>query len=376
MGTQNWRIRYTSALILACFGCLLIGFSLVYPIYYASNLTSYRAYGGIQYFEVKPFFGTVSENNTEFYVDFDSRPYYDVTLEVRNFYTNNTPVNLILSTFYSNETVQNFYNHTTDPINHEFEVWDSDQFFIIIQYNGSAATFSFWTLLYGTMPIPPTSPTVIPFPYQICGSTFVFGLILLVVGLHTFRIQKRFRHSRNLDHALIFCCLGVLLITLSFPSLVRPHYYLYYPPPEIIDFGEFSGTVTQTVPRVNMTLWGVNECMVSLRTFFVTNASVTINAYILNGSLISTWNYVNSQYPEYRNFVFNTTGDAVIEVVRESEDTAFSCWVLYSFREVEIRQTYAGNYALYATVFLITGIILLGFGFHYTFKGFKELPKM
>lgn len=380
MGTQNQQIRYLRAFIIACFGCLLIGYSLVYPIYYATSPSINYGYERKRYAGVKPYFGTVSENETDFYADIDANLddpfyYYELTLEIRNFYTNNTPVTLILSTHFTNQTVPNFYNLTAEPINYEFQIWDPTQFYLIIQYNGSASAFSFWAIVHGELWLPTIPPPPI-FPLALTGLSFVVGIILLVLGLYDYKVQKRSRHSYNLDRALIFCCLGLLLVTLSYPSIVRPHYTLYYHPQEYIDFGLFSGTVNQTVPRVNMTLWGINESVVEIRTFFVTNASVTIHAYPLDGSLNRTWNYVNSQYPGYQNFVFDTAGDTILEVERETEDTGFSCWVLVSFREKEIRQNYAGHYAPYATIFLVSGIFLLGLGLYSASKGFRELPKL
>ncbi|MFW9934789.1 MAG: hypothetical protein ACFFDU_04550, partial [Candidatus Thorarchaeota archaeon] len=95
-----------------------------------------------------------------------------------------------------------------------------------------------------------------------------------------------------------------------------------------------------------------------------------------DGSMNYTWNFVNSQYPGYQSLVFDTHGDTVVEVIREAEDTAFSCWVLANHRPVEVRQTHAGAYAPFAIGFLISGVIFLVAGIHFATKGFRESSKI
>jgi len=327
------------------------------------------------YREVVPISGTVSETSGDWYHMFDvSAPgVVDVTVEIRNFYTNSTPVSLILVTDNGEMSEHNFYNQTADPINHEFQIDEMFHLTLAIRYAGNASAFSGWAMYHGFDFAIPMMPPIYPF-YELF-FLFFFGLLFLTIGLGRYRVQQRYHTSGDFAKMLVFCTLGFLLLGLSLPSLVRPHTYLYYHTPIFTDFGEFTDTVTLTQPQVNITLLGLSAGVVELRGFFVNPASVTVHAYSLDGLLNYTWTFVNSQYPGYLNFYFQTTGDTVIEVLRESEDTAFHCWVLASSRPVEIRQHPAGNYASLATAFLVSGFGLLVVGLVYTRRLFEEPPK-
>lgn len=384
MSNKNPRIRFVNPLVVACLGCLLIGYGLVHPIYLVSNGGPRYAWEDLQYDSLRPIYGIVSSASPNNNFEFETAGLFELIVEVRNFYTNGTPVNITCSSNDEQRTLTDFYNVTAEPVNEVFSFDYSSLIIIIVEYAGNTTLFSGWVVVQGIRYPPPMPP---PYPVLHTFSPLIAGLVVLSLALYWYWVEKRNYASRKWDQALVFCTLGVLLLTLSFPSVVCPHYYLYYHPPEYTDFGEFSGTVTLTMPRVNITLIGLTQSEVGLYGFHVTGSSVTIHAYslalqppgitdIANGSMNHTWNYVNSQYPGYQSLVFDTLGDTVIEVIREAEDTAFSCWVLASHRPLEVRQTHAGAYAPYAMGFLITGIIFLITGVHFTKKGFHELSKI
>lgn len=346
----------------------------MYPIFAASCSLTLHGHGGRYYSEVTPYFGSVSENATEFVVTPESDIYWDVIVEIRNFYTDNSSVTLIFIASSHNETIPNFYNSTTEPINHEFSNWNYD-FYIVIQYDGSPANFSFWILVNGTPPlIPPPPPFITRVPFEII--LLPAGFLALILGLQRFRLEKLLVRNRLLRRALIFCSLGIIFLSLTYPSLTRPHYFLYYHPQEYSDFGEFSGKVSQSVPHVNRTLIGIEDSTIELRTFFVNHSSVTVRAYTLDGSINETWNYVNIQYPGYQTFVWDTTNDTVIEVIRETDDVEFRSWILVRRIETELVLNYAGAYAPYAYLFFGIGTILFVSGCHYASQGLRTLSKM
>lgn len=366
------KTDYARVLIFCCIGFFLIGAGLVYPIYHYSSYLSAHPIVENQYSEVKPYFGTVSENASEFVVS-PSAFFTVLTAEIRNFYTNNTPVTLILQQYHTNETIHNFYNQTVEPINHVFMV-NSDQFAIIIRYNGSAAVFSFWLCIL-TQPIIPPMPPPMPLGFYIGGFLFVSGILITIFGLAKYHELNYRLRSRLLPNALIFCSIGLLLLSLSFPSILRHHYYFSYHQREYVHFGEFSDVVTDAVPHINRTLVGINVSQIEIRSLFTNGSSITVRAYTLDGVVNHTWNGINEVYPDVTGHAFGTTGDLVIEVVREVEDAEFSCWILGSYREVEIRRNYAGEYAPFAYVFLGSGVLLLGFGLHNLFRGLEDIPK-
>jgi len=370
---SNLRHDYMVALALCGLGCLFIGSTIVFPIFVSSSSLTLHGYGGRYYGEVAPYFGTVSENATEFVVTPDPDIYWDLIVEIRNFYTNNSSVTLIFATPTHNETVPNFYNLTNEPINREFYVWHSD-FSLIIQYDMAPANFSFWVLVNGILPIPPHIPISLRFPLDII--LLVFGILLILIGLSKYRFEKLFIQNRLRRRALIFCSLGILFLSLSYPSLTRSHYFLCYHPQEYTDFGEFSGIVSQSVPRVNRTLLNIEDSTIELRTFFVNHSSVTVMAYTRDGSVNQTWNYVNSQYPGYQTFECYTTNDTIIEIIRETGDVEFRSWILVRQNRTEFVLNYAGAYAPYAYLFFGIGTILLVSGCYSASQGLRILSKM
>lgn len=83
------------SVLLASIGCFLIRFSVVFPIYFVSGFTSSYASDGLMYREVVPIFGSVSETSGDWYHIFDVYGVaIDLTIEVWNFYTHNTPIAL------------------------------------------------------------------------------------------------------------------------------------------------------------------------------------------------------------------------------------------------------------------------------------------
>ncbi|MFX1576043.1 MAG: hypothetical protein ACFFCF_02610 [Promethearchaeota archaeon] len=373
MANKKPRKQFVNPLLVACLGCLLIGYSLVYPIYLVSNGSPRYAWEGLQYDSLQPIYGIVSSDSQNYNFEFEPSGLYELTVEVRNFYTNGTPVHIVCTSDGELTTLTDFYNVTAEPVNETFSFHYSSQILITVEYAGNITFFSGWVIVQGIRYPPPIPPP--PYPVLYTLSPFIAGLVALGLALYWYRAEKRNNASRKWDQALIFCTLGVLLLTLSFPSVVCPHYYLYYHSSEYTDFGEFSAPVTQTVPRVNLTLTGLTQSEVALYGFHVTWSSVTVHVYSLDGSINYTWNYVNSQYPGYQTLVFDTYGDTVIEVIREAEDTAFSCWAIASHRPVEVLQTHAGAYAPFAIGFLISGVIFLVTGVHFATKGFREPSK-
>ena len=346
IGTKNPRTRFLGAIVVASFGCLLIGSGLVYPIYYASSDRPLYALGGSRYQHVRPIAGVVSATSPEIQVEFDSSWLYDVLVEVRNFYTNGTPVILIVSANGEQTTTYDFHNNTNEPISLETTFQYPYSLSITVQYDKNTTLFSGWVLVQGIL-LPPIPPPPYPVFYTFLPS--ISGAVILCGGLYLFWVQKRIHVSRFWSQALVFCTLGVLLLSLSFPSIGAPHYCLYYHIPDYTDFGEFTGTVSISEPRVNMTLHLPNPCDVELYGCHVTTASVTIHVFSLDGTMNQSWSYVNSQYPGFQNFVFETPGDTVVEVVREAENTTFACWIVTNYRPVEVRVNPSGAYAPFAT---------------------------
>jgi hypothetical protein len=370
MVTKNPRNRFLGAIVVASFGCLLIGSGLVYPIYLASNDSPLYAWGGLRYQHVRPIAGIVSAGSPEIQVELDSSWLYDVLVKVRNFYTNGTPVILVVSANGEQTTTYDFHNTTNEPISVGIAfAYPSSSLTLTIQYDGNTTLFSGWVLVQGIQ-LPPIPPP--PYPVFYTFVPAITGLVILCVGLYLFWVQKRIYISRNWNQALVFCTLGVLLLSLSYPSMEGPHYRLYYHIPEYTDFGEFSGSVNASEPHVNMTLNLPNQSDVEFCGFHVTNASVTIHVFSLDGSMNQSWSYVNSQYPGFRNFGFETPGDTVVEVIREAEDTAFRCWIISNYRPVEVWLNPAGYYAAFATLFLVFGVVLFILGSYFVVKGFKD----
>ena len=362
------------SVLLASVGCFLIGFSVVFPIFFVSGYTSYYAREGPMYQEVVPISGTVSETSGDWYHTFAVYgTAIDITIEVRNFYTNNTPVTLILATEDGEVSEDNFFNQTAQPATHVFQIDDAIQLILAIRYAGNVSTFSGWAIYHGWDFFYPMMPPRLPV-FEII-SLFFTGSLFFIIGLYRYRVQQRNRPSAAFAKALILCTLGFLLFGLCLPSFVRPHAYLHYDTPQFTDFGEFTNTLTLAQPHANITILGLNGGLVELRGFFVTADSVTVHVYSLDGLMNYTWNFVNSQYPGYRTLQCETTGDTVIEVLRDSADTGFHCWVLVSHRNVEIRQHPAGNYAPLAFSFLVAGSSLLAVGLIYARRLFEESSK-
>ena len=370
LGTKEARTRFLGAIVVASFGCLLIGAGLVYPIYFASSDRPLYAWGGVRYQHVRPIAGIVSNASPIIQVEFDSSWLYDVLIEVRNFYTNGTPVVLIVSSNGDQTTTYDFYNTTNEPINLGIAFDYPYSLTLTVQYDRNTTLFSGWVLIQGVQ-LPPIPPPPYPVFYTFFPS--ITGLVILCIGLYLFWVQKRIHVSRNWNQALVFCTLGVLLLSLSYPSVGGPHYRPYYHIPEYTDFGEFAGTVSTSEPHVNMTINLPNQCDVELYGFHVTTASVAIHVFSLDGTMNQSWSYVNSQYPSFRNFVFETPGDTVIEVIREAEDTTFRCWIISNHRPVDVWMNPAGHYALFATLFLVSGVALLIIGSYFIAKGFKAV---
>ncbi|MFX1565612.1 MAG: hypothetical protein ACFFCH_06440 [Promethearchaeota archaeon] len=372
MGTKDPRFRFLGAIVVASLGCLLIGFGLVYPIYGASDGQPQYAWGGVRYEHVRPIRGVVSNARPIVQVEFGVEWLSDVLVDVRNFYTNGTPVVLTVSSDGDQTTTWDFYNTTNEPINIGIAFDYSSLLVLTIQYDLNATFFSGWVLVQGILYPPMPPPPNLAF---FSSNLLVLGIVLLLLGLYLFGSQKRHHLSGNWNQVLVFCTLGVLLLSVSYPSLASSSYRLYYHIPEYTDFGEFSGTLSASEPHVNMTLTGLSQCNVKLYGFHVATASVTIHLFSLDGIMNQTWNYVNSQYPGFRNFEIETPGNTVVEVIREAEDTAFWCWIITSHRPVEVVLNPAGAYAPFATLFLVVGVAIFSIGLFFLTKGFRDVPK-
>ncbi|MFX1402999.1 MAG: hypothetical protein ACFE9D_00825 [Promethearchaeota archaeon] len=373
MSIMDARIQFLRAVVITSFGCLLIGFGSVFPIYHVSTGFPQSDWGGYRYASIRPIRGVVSYISPEFRVTFEEWAMYDVWVSVGGFYTNGTPVILRFSSSGSQTTIGSFYNVSSEPVEYTFWVDDPPPYVLTILYLENITSFSGWILVQGIQIPPPMPPSIYPWVGTFIPATI--GLVLLVIGLDGFWIQKRESPSRYWNQVLVFCTLGLLLLSLSFPSVVRPHYFLFYKAPDYNNFGEFAGTVTLAEPVVAFPFHGLQPYEVGLYGFHVTFSSVTIRAYTPDGLVNYTWNNVDSQYPNYQDFVLDASGDTVIEVVRETADTSFRCWLQTSYRPVEVRETHAGAYAPFATLFLVTGVILLSFGLVFMIKGFKDFPE-
>ena len=120
---------------------------------------------------------------------------------------------------------------------------------------------------------------------------------------------------------------------------------------------------------------GLQPCEIGLYGFHVTFSSVTIRAYTPDGLVNYTWNNVDANYPNFQDFVLDASGDTVIEVVRETADTSFRCWLQTSYRPVEVRETHAGAYAPFASLFLVSGVILVALCVFFVAKGFRKFDR-
>ncbi len=372
VGTKDARIRFLRAVAITSIGCLLIAFGLVYPIYHVSHGSPQYAWGHT-YELIRPISGVVSLSNQEYRMELGDWSLYDANVFVREFYTNGTPILLVLSSNGAESTVWPFYNDSSEPVGQTFWVHNPPPHVLIIRYQGFNTSFSGWVLVWGIRDPFPLSPPSYPW-----WGTFlpaIIGVVLLVAGLELFWGQKRESSSRYWNQVLVFCTLGLLLLCLSFPSVVCPHHFLYFEPPEYNNFGEFAGTVTLAEPVVAFPFHGLQPCEVGLYGFHVTFSSVTIRAYTPDGLVNYTWNNVDSNYPNFQDFVLDASGDTVVEVLRETTDSSFRCWLQTSYHPVEIRETHAGAYTPFATLFLVTGIILISFSLFFVVKGFKAFPK-
>jgi hypothetical protein len=279
---------------------------------------------------------------------------------------------LIVSAINDQTITYDFHNDTNEPINIGIAFDYPSSLSLTVQYDSNTTLFSGWVLVQGTE-LPPIPPPPYPWFFAVFPSSI--GLMLLGAGLYLFWVQKRRHVSRNWNQALVFCTLGVLLLSMSYPSAVRPHSFLFFHVPEYTDFGEFSGTVTAAETRVNMTLSGLNQCVVELFGFCVETSSVTLHVFSLDGTLNLTYNNLHSQYPGYHHFAIEAPGDTVVEVVREAEDTAFRCWILANYRPVEVIPHPSGAYAPFATLFFVSGVVLFVLGSFFVIKGFRDIPK-
>jgi hypothetical protein len=200
LGTKDPQIRFLGAIVVASVGCLLIGYGLVYPIYSVSNGQPQYAWGGLRYEHVRPIYGVVSDASPEYLVEFDSSWLYDVLVKVRNFYTNGSPVVLIVSSNSDQTTTWDFYNTTDEPINMGIAFDFPSSLSLTVQYDRNTTLFSGWVLVQGIQypPIPPPSYPGLP-----TLSPSVIGIVLLGAGLYLFWVQKRIYVSRNWDQALV-----------------------------------------------------------------------------------------------------------------------------------------------------------------------------
>jgi hypothetical protein len=317
--------------------------------------------------------GVVSSTSPEYRVVIETGELFDVVIDLQNFYTNGTPIYLEVTTYGQTSSVDELMNTTSEPIRETAWANHAGWITISIQYVRNTTFFSCWVLVRGVRAdIPP--PVTYPNPYTVPAGSFIIGSIFLGGGLFLFWHQKRGYASRDWDKALVLCTLGVLLLSLGFPSLAGPYSYLYYHPLRNTSFGEFTSTVTQAEPRVNTTMRGLRPGEGGVYGFHVTNATVTLHVISIDGSLEYTWYDVSAKYPNYQFFEFDTTGDTVVEVIREDEDTSFRCWLLANDRFVEVRRTPAANYIIFAFIFFEVGAVLFVLSFIFIIKGFKEYP--
>ncbi|MFW9934788.1 MAG: hypothetical protein ACFFDU_04545, partial [Candidatus Thorarchaeota archaeon] len=149
MGNKDLRIQFPIVLLIACVGCLMIGVGLVYPIYSVSNGQPQYSWGGVRYDSVRPISGMVFNASPEYHVDFDTSWLYEVTLQIRNFYTNGTPVSIIILSNGEQIALTEFYNLTAEPINESFSFDYPSSITIVILCVGNTTLFSGWVLIQG-----------------------------------------------------------------------------------------------------------------------------------------------------------------------------------------------------------------------------------
>jgi hypothetical protein len=102
-----------------------------------------RDYIESSYEEVQRFRGTLSENVSEYRVVIEELYFYsDVTVEIRNFVTNGTPLTLVLETEDFSYTYHNFYNRTIASLNHStFFDYVGQIVELVFRYAGSQPPF-------------------------------------------------------------------------------------------------------------------------------------------------------------------------------------------------------------------------------------------
>ncbi|MFX1566585.1 MAG: hypothetical protein ACFFCH_11390 [Promethearchaeota archaeon] len=181
---RKYQVTKTHYLILQAFlfcglGCLLIGAGMVFPFSYFR----YRSYSWPpeRFYIVTQFSGQVT-NETPVVYHFLPEYGSDVeALEIRDFYTNGDPVNLLISS--SDELIESYYNFSNtseNPLNLFFN--DTIPIMLRVEYNNTPATFSSWLFL--RFLIPPPVASIVPdyTPIIMTGVLLIFGFILLILG--------------------------------------------------------------------------------------------------------------------------------------------------------------------------------------------------
>ncbi len=186
-GKNVWK-QYSQAVTLCGIGCLLIAVGVLFPFCYTYKY-SYNV-GSIRDYQVEAFSGNVSLANpfVERYFDND---YWLEAVEIREFFTNSSPVILHISDWYSglNETLYNFQNQTVEPISLSFNV--SGPVYILVGWNNTPATFSCWLFLRSWITPPVVLPALDMRPGVVTALSFHTGLFCLIYGIFRRRDARR-----------------------------------------------------------------------------------------------------------------------------------------------------------------------------------------
>ena len=191
-GDRRTRNLYLQAFFLCGLGCLLIGTAIGIPFIsyprWGCIFPIFRGYQ-VEYFEGEVTNATRSVSEEYSFSGLEA-------IDVREFYTNNSPVIFDLrfrseSPDYDfNITYYNFFNETAEPINLSFQFvpidipyyYDSGSLTLTIQWNNTPAYFSSWLFLRIR------EPPIMCMPPPDLNWYFVpplvsFGLVFLIIGI-------------------------------------------------------------------------------------------------------------------------------------------------------------------------------------------------
>ncbi len=174
------RIKYLilQAFLFCGLGCLLIGSGLAFPFSYYRYIDLGRYPDRV--YKVEQFSGQVSNTKPFEHYDNDYWRYLE-TVELRDFYTNGSSVNLhIVCEGGLILSYHNFSNTSENPLNLFFN--ETIPLYIQVVWNNTTASFSSWIFLLIIYPPPVVSIALDYTPIIVTCSLLIFGFLLLIIG--------------------------------------------------------------------------------------------------------------------------------------------------------------------------------------------------